>query len=67
MRRPERLDYFYEEMKNLHKDHFPDWREGQFLINFLEWVTVKKKKDPFYLETEEILMLLRDFIEVMKG
>ena len=66
MRNPGRLDYFYGEMKNLHKENFPDLREGQFLVLFLEWIHNTKHKDPFHPETEEILALLREFVEEMK-
>ena len=32
MRNPERLDLFYDELKRIHKEAFPDWRFGQLKV-----------------------------------
>ena len=53
-----------------------DWRKGQTLFNFLEWLrTVKKMPrnqnermaDPFFLEDEELDELFREFLEFRKA
>ena len=38
MRNPERLDSFYDELKRIHKEAFPDWRFGQLCSNFFGWL-----------------------------
>lgn len=62
MREIERLDWFYEELKNAHKE-FPDWRFGQLIYNFLNWYG----KDPFYLEEEDFISAIWAFIGSLKG
>ncbi len=41
--------------------YFPDWRVGQFWMNFLGWVQNKKKRDPFFQEESEMLTYLKEF------
>ena len=48
MRKPERLDSFYDELKEIHKRSFPDMRFGQFMMNALGWINSTKKRDPFF-------------------
>ncbi len=60
MRNPKRLDNFYNEAARLHMTYAPDWRVGQFWLNFLGWVQVKKR-DPFFPEEDEILTYLKEF------
>lgn len=62
MRNPERLDDFYAEMRDIHKKHFPDWRFGQFMSNFLGWVQSEKKRDIFFPEEKEMLNLLNEYV-----
>ena len=57
MRDPERLENFYDEMKKIHKDYFPDWRFGQFMMNFLGSV----KSDPFFWEESRFIENLKDY------
>ena len=58
MRNPDRLDSFYFELKNIHKTYFPDWRFGQFMINFISWYG-----DPFYLEEDTFLERIKEYID----
>lgn len=30
----DRLDGFYDVLRDVHKKHFPDWRFGQLMTNF---------------------------------
>lgn len=60
MRDPNRLDNFYNELKELHKTFFPDWRFSQFFMNFCGWYG-----DPFYLEEDRFLTRVKDYIKVM--
>lgn len=58
MRDPNRLDNFYMELCKIHKEKFPDWRFGQFISNLIT-------KDPFYLEEEDFLKMIKNNIENM--
>lgn len=61
IRNPNRLYGFYNEVKRLHMTYFPDWRAGQFWMNFLGWVQNKKKRDPFLPEESEMLTYLKEY------
>ena len=61
MRDINRLDDFYNAFKELHKNVY-DWRFGQFVINFMRWYEAKYKRDIFYIEDNEIIKLIREFI-----
>ena len=41
--------------------HFPDWRTGQFWLNFLSWLQNEKKIDPFFQEESEMLTYLKEY------
>lgn len=49
-RDPERLEGFYEKLKTIHKNHFPEQRFGQMIINFQA-----DYGDIFYLEENRFL------------
>ena len=57
MRDPKRFDKFYEELKEIHSQYFPDWRFGQFMINFMSWYG-----DPFYLEEDDFMKKVEEFV-----
>jgi len=63
MRDPNRLDNFYGEMTKLHKKHFPDWRWGQMVHNFLGWLMETYKVDGFYAEEDKMLQWFKEFCE----
>ena len=63
MRDPNRLDNFYEQMKQIHKENFPDWRFGQFITNFLAWYG----RDPFYLEEGRFIEKLNEYVASLKN
>lgn len=54
MRDINRLDEFYDKLKNIHKKSFGQWRFGQLMFNF-----ISECGDPFYWEEDK-------FIEEMK-
>ena len=64
MRDVNRLDNFYNELKKLHK-HFPDWRFGQFITNFISWYDNKYHNNIFYIEEDKMLELIAKFIDDM--
>lgn len=62
MRDPNRLDSFYNELKKIHKENFPDWRFGQLFFNLQQW----SGSDFFYIEEDEYLNYLKQFIQYNK-
>lgn len=62
MRNPERLDNFYNKLKEIHKTYVPDWRVGQLMYNF-----IKVYGDPFYLEEDEFIAAIEDYIRCTCG
>lgn len=62
MRDVNRLDGFYEEMKQLHKKYFPDWRFGQLMCNF-----ISQTGDPFYLEEDKFMARFKEYIQKTTG
>ena len=38
MRDVNRLDEFYDELKEIHKKYFGQWRFGQLIVNFFGWI-----------------------------
>lgn len=63
MRNPDRLDNFYDEMKELHKKHFPDWRFSQMMSNYFRYSFEVKKIDPFFLEENNFMSSFKEFID----
>ncbi len=61
MRDPNRLDNFYDEMKKLHMECFPDWRWSQLVMNFLGWIAQTYKVDGFYTEEDRMLEWFKEF------
>lgn len=66
MRDPNRLDAFYDELKELHKRNFPDWRFGQFCVNFLQWLYNERQIDAFFPEDDTMIDYLRVYAAVMQ-
>ena len=66
MRNPQRLDSFYDTIKELHKKHFPDWRFGQLMSNFFGWLYEVKGRDLFFPEEDEMEQHFKDYCEEQK-
>lgn len=62
MRDINRLDKFYNELCEIHKKHFPDWRFGQLLVNVLADWQAKTKRDIFFPEEDEMIQIFRDYV-----
>lgn len=62
MRDINRLDKFYDELKEIHKRHFPDWRFGQFIFNVLADWQAKTKRDIFFPEEDEMIQIFKDYV-----
>lgn len=67
MRKAERLDYVYDEICRLHKKYLPDWRFQQFILNYISWHYEEFECDGFYLEDDEIVKKIKEFIKNMVG
>lgn len=61
IRNPARIDKFTAELNRIWKTYYLDWRFGQFMINFLDFVKSKKKRDPFFPEESEMLTYLKEY------
>ena len=66
MRDINRLDIFYNEMKECHKKLL-DWRFGQLLMNFTSWYYQKYKQDFFYVEDNRLINSFKEFVNEMIG
>lgn len=63
MRDPYRLYRFYEHLRNVHMDYFPDLRFGQLCHNFFGWLADERGVDYFFLEETELLASLDQYAE----
>lgn len=61
MRNPNRLDSFYDRLKELHKEKVPDWRFGQLCSNFFGWLMSEKGVDLFFPEENKMLEYLEEY------
>lgn len=61
MRDIKRIDGFLEEIKNIWKENFPDWRFGQLVENLNRY-----HGDLFYLEEKDFLRVLKSFVNEYK-
>jgi hypothetical protein len=61
MRDPARIAKFFEELTALWLEYCPDWRFGQLMINFFNWVALEKKCDPFFHEEDRMLRYLKEY------
>lgn len=59
MRDPNRIPKYCNELQKIWKK-VPDWRFGQLMMNFLSDI---EPALAFYMEDEEFLKLLNDYIE----
>lgn len=63
MRDANRLYKFYDELRDIHMKHFPDWRFGQMINNILGWWTNKHGRDIFFSEEDEMLEIFKEYIK----
>ena len=66
MRDINRIEPMMAEFTEFWKAH-PDWRFGQLIMNFISWYYQKYKKDCFYIEDNEILKYIEEFIDEVRG
>ena len=58
MRNPNRIPRILEQLGEEWKK-VPDWRLGQFLVNFLSWYG----RDPFFIEDDDFIKLVQEYME----
>ena len=61
MRDKERLNNFYDIMRILDKNTFPDLRFGQLMSNFFGWLMSEKGKDLFYVEEDAMIKYFEEY------
>ena len=66
MRNPQRLNDFYEKLRDIHMMYFPDWRFGQLCSNFFGWLGYNKKIDLFFPEEDEMLKYLEEYVDSLR-
>ena len=59
MRDPNRLDAFYDELKELHKRYCPDLRFGQLMVDI-----TSASGDPYYWEESKFMDEFKKFLRV---
>ena len=68
MRDVNRLYGFYNELMRIHIENFPDLRFGQLISCLERWLQLNKKIDDiFYIEEDDMLRFLHEFVEDLKG
>lgn len=66
MRDEKRIFPFMNEIAALWQTSFPDWRFGQVMTVFENWVKVNTSyNDLFYIEEDRFLELFKEFCEVI--
>ena len=66
MRDANRLYNFYNKNRENHMK-LPDWRFGQFILNFISWYYNKYKMDIFYIEDDDMLKYIKEFVDEVRG
>ena len=62
MTKAERLYDFYDFLRDIHMEHYPDLRFGQLMEVIFCWIRSDKKRDPFYVEEDDMKNLLSEYI-----
>ena len=62
MRDARRLPIIYTMINEAHKAVNPDLRIGQFLVGFLDWITIYQGRDPYYIEDEKLVNMLEEYV-----
>lgn len=67
MRNPKRIKTFCDVLAGKWEHLFPDWRFGQFMSNFLGYVYSQAQIDIFFIEDDEMLDYLKEYLEDRKS
>jgi hypothetical protein len=63
MRDKNRIPEFTKELEKVWMRYYPDWRFGQLMMNFLNYVALEYKRDPFFPEESEMLKYLKEYVK----
>lgn len=66
MRDPQRLHKFYDEVKRIHMEYFPDLRCAQMMDNFRDHELIKCGVDWFFYEENHFLRKLEEYAKSCK-
>lgn len=61
MRDKNRISGFMRELERVWMQCYPDLRFGQLMMNFLNYVALEHKRDPFFPEESEMLKYLKEY------
>lgn len=61
MRDKNRIPVFMRELERVWMQWYPDLRFGQLMMNFLNYVALEHKRDPFFPEESEMLKYLKEY------
>lgn len=61
MRDKNRIPVFMRELERVWTQYYPDLRFGQLMMNFLNYVALGHKRDPFFPEKSEMLKYLKEY------
>ena len=61
MRDTNRIPVFIKELEKIWMQCYPDLRFGQLMMNFLNYVALEHKRDPFFPEESEMLKYLKEY------
>lgn len=61
MRDKNRIPVFMRELERVWTQYYPDLRFGQLMMNFLNYVALEHKRDPFFPEESEMLKYLKEY------
>lgn len=61
MRDKNRISVFTKELERVWMQCYPDLRFGQLMMNFLNYVALEHKRDPFFPEESEMLKYLKEY------
>lgn len=61
MRDKNRMPVFMRELERVWMQWYPDLRFGQLMMNFLNYVALEHKRDPFFPEESEMLKYLKEY------
>lgn len=61
MRDVNRIPKFTKELEKIWIQYYSDLRFGQLMMNFLNYVALEHKRDPFFPEESEMLKYLKEY------
>lgn len=61
MRDKNRIPEFIGELNFIWLWYYPDLRFAQFMMNFLNYMTLESKRDPFFIEDDVCLEYLKEY------